>query len=221
VIEVVLVRPHGIAFDLDGTLIDSRLDIAAACNEALRSAGRPTIPPEVIATYVGDGVRALVARAFSSPIEDPALDPHVEVLIRYYEAHPVAHTRWIPGALDALDAAGPLPLALITNKARSITLPVLDALGVRDRFASIYAGGDGPLKPDAAPVVACARALGVELDSLWVVGDGPQDVGAARAAGAVAVAVLGGFSSAEKLEAAKPDLLLSSMNELAARLRAG
>ena len=149
-----------------------------------------------------------------------ALDPHVDVLVRFYEAYPVAHTRWMPGALEALDAAGSLPLALITNKARTVTLAVLDALGVRHRFACVYAGGDGPLKPDPSPVVSCARALGVEVGSLWVVGDGTQDVGAARAAGAFAVAVLGGFSSAEKLEAAKPDLLLSSMSELAGRLRA-
>jgi len=214
------VLPRAIAFDLDGTLVDSRLDIAAACNHSLVRAGRAPMDPDVIATFVGDGVRALAARAFGLPSEDPALQPHVDALVRYYEAHPVERTTWMPGARDALDAAAHLPLALVTNKARPITLAVLDALGVTGRFAFVYAGGDGPLKPSADPVAMCARAVSVEAASLWVVGDGDQDVGAARAAGAFAVGVLGGFSPEDKLRAARPDVLLRSIAELPELLHA-
>ena len=212
--------PRAIAFDLDGTLIDSRLDIAAACNHALVLAGRLPIDPDVIATYVGDGVRTLAARAFGLDVEDPALTPHTEALVRYYEAHPVDHTRWMPGAHEALDAAGELPLALVTNKARPVTLAVLEALGARSRFAFVYAGGDGPLKPSPEPILACARGLSTETASLWVIGDGDQDVLAARAAGAYAVAVLGGFSPEERLRAAAPDAVLGSIAELPTLIRA-
>jgi phosphoglycolate phosphatase len=212
-------HPRAIAFDLDGTLIDSRRDIAAACNHALTAAGRPPLPLEVIVTFVGDGIRALVGRAFGLAPDDPALDPHVAVLVRYYEAHPVDGTVFMPGAREALDALTDLPLALVTNKARSVTLSVLEALGILGRFAFVYAGGDGPLKPNAEPVLACARALSAEREALWVVGDGDQDVRAARAAGAYAVGVLGGFAPEEKLRGANPHVVLASIGELPRLLR--
>ncbi len=171
-------------------------------------------------TFVGDGVGPrLVARAFGVGMDDPSLQLHVEALVRYYEAHPVEHTTWMPGAQEALDASSHLPGALITSKARPITLAILDALGLRPRFAFVYAGGDGPLKPSAEPVLTSARALDVETSALWVVGDGAQDVGAARAAGAYAVGVLGGFASEESLLASAPDVVLRSIDELARLLR--
>jgi phosphoglycolate phosphatase len=203
-----------VAFDLDGTLIDSRLDIAAACNHVLVAAGRVALEPEVIATFVGDGVRALVARAFATHPHAPALDPLEAAFVSRYAAHPVEHTTWLPGALEALDALRGTPLAIVTNKARSVTLAVLDGLGARDRFAFVYAGGDGPLKPHPEPILAVARALSVAPQELWVVGDGEQDVRAARAAGAVAIAVLGGFTEEPRLREARPDALLSSLAEL-------
>jgi phosphoglycolate phosphatase len=214
------VRPSAIAFDLDGTLVDSRLDIAAACNHALACAGRPALPLDVVVSYVGDGVRALIARAFGLPESDPALDPHVEDLVRFYAAHPVDRTEFMPGAREVLSALGGLPLALITNKARPVTLAVLDALGIRATFAFVYAGGDGPLKPSPEPILACARALATDVRSLWVVGDGDQDVRAARAADAFAVGLLGGYAPEDRLRAAQPDVVLPSIGELPGLVRA-
>jgi phosphoglycolate phosphatase len=214
------VRPPGaVAFDLDGTLIDSRLDIAAACNHVLVAAGRAPLDIAVIATFVGDGVRALVSRAFGIPSDSPDLDELERAFVARYSAHAVAHTTWMPGALDALEALRDIPVAVVTNKARSVTLAVLEALGAGDRFAFVYAGGDGPLKPRPEPVLAAARALGVPVDALWVVGDGDQDLLSARAAGAVAVGVLGGFGSEARLRAALPEALLASLVELPALVR--
>jgi phosphoglycolate phosphatase len=208
--------PRAFAFDLDGTLIDSRLDIAAACNHVLVHAGRAPLDPAIIVGFVGDGVRQLLARAFGLPSDDHALDALVEDLVRYYAAHPVVHTTWMPGALATLDALSSAPVALLTNKARVVTIAVLDALGARDRFAFVYAGGDGPLKPRPEPVTATARALGVPASSLWVVGDGAQDVQAARAAGATAIAVLGGFTPETRLREAGPDAVVASLPEVVA-----
>lgn len=208
--------PLAFAFDLDGTLVDSRLDIVAACNHVLVHAGRAPLAPEVVEGFVGDGVRKLVARAFGLADDAPELDALADEFVRYYAAHPADRTTWMPGALAALDALSGLPTALVTNKARAVTLRVLDALGGGERFAFVYAGGDGPLKPSPAPIVAVAGAFGVEVPALWVIGDAAQDVRAARAAGAVAVAVLGGFATEEKLRAARPDALLRSIDELPA-----
>jgi phosphoglycolate phosphatase len=209
-------RPQAVAFDLDGTLIDSRLDIAAACNHVLVAAGRPPLDAAVIATFVGDGVRALVSRAFGLPLDSAALDPLEEAFVARYAAHAVEQTTWMPVALDAVDAVRAMPLAVVTNKARSVTLAVLDALDAGDRFAFVYAGGDGPLKPRPEPMHAVARALGVPVEALWVVGDGEQDVRSARAAGAVPIAVLGGFGTEASLRAAGPEAVLASLGELAA-----
>lgn len=211
-----MLRPRAFAFDLDGTLIDSRLDIAAACNHVLVHARRQPLDPAVVVGFVGDGVRLLLARAFGLAAGDAALDALVQELVRYYAAHPVVHTTWMPGALATLDALSDTPVALLTNKAREVTVAVLDALGVRDRFVFVYAGGDGPLKPDSAPVTAAARALGVPAEALWVVGDGAQDVQSARSAGATAIAVLGGFTPEARLRDARPDALVASLADLVA-----
>jgi phosphoglycolate phosphatase len=212
-------RAQGVAFDLDGTLIDSRLDIAAACNHILVAEGRVPLEPEIIARFVGDGVRALLSKAFGLPVDAPALDDLEEAFVARYAAHPVEQTTWMPGALAALDALRDLPLAVLTNKARSVTLAVLDAMGESARFAFVYAGGDGPLKPHPEGVLAVARGLAVPPEALWVVGDGWQDLDAAHAAGSVAVAVLGGFTTEARLLEAKPHALLGSLVELPDLLR--
>ncbi len=209
--------PAAIAFDLDGTLIDSRRDIADACNHVLVAAGRAPLPPEVIETFVGDGARALLARAFgvtATAASDPQLDAWQAEWVAFYTAHPAVHTTWMPGALTVLDAVANLPLAVLTNKARPVALAVLDALGGRQRFAFVYGGGDGPLKPRPEPVLATARALSAEPSSLWVVGDAEQDILAARAAGAVAVAVKGGFQTEARVRGARPDAILDSLDGL-------
>jgi phosphoglycolate phosphatase len=212
-----MATPAAIAFDLDGTLIDSRRDIVDACNHVLVWAGRAPLPPEVIGTFVGDGGRTLLARAFGVPVTDgpdPQLDAWQREWVAFYSAHPAVHTTWMPGALALLDAVAGLPLAVLTNKARPVALAVLDALGGRERFAFVYGGGDGPLKPRPEPVLMTARALSVEPSSLWVVGDADQDILAARAAGAVAVAVRGGFQPDARLEAARPDVMVDSLEQL-------
>jgi phosphoglycolate phosphatase len=210
------VVPRAIAFDLDGTLIDSRKDIAAACNHVLVWAGRAPLPEDRIATFVGDGARSLLARAFDLPRESAELDPIVAEWAAYYAAHPVDHTRWMPGAERAL---AELPfrgvrVGLVTNKARVVTLSILEALGAAARFDAIYAGGDGPLKPSGEAIVHVCRAMGVRPDEAWVVGDGVQDVEAARAAGARAIAISGGFQSEERLRSAAPDAIFPTLDAM-------
>ncbi len=206
-------------FDLDGTLIDSRRTIAAACNHALEIDGRPAIAESAIAGFVGDGARTLLARASglgSAPEKSHELDALLRDFVRYYAAHPLDGTTWMPGARDALDRLGDARVGLVTNKAREVTESILRALGVVGRFGVVVAGGDGPLKPDPAPILFAVRALGATPEHTWVVGDGVQDVRAGKAAGCRTAAVLGGFHSEGSLRAEGPDVLLGSLSELAA-----
>lgn len=205
---------RAIAFDLDGTLIDSRADIAAACNHTLRWAEREPLPVETISGFVGDGARALIARAFGIAEHAAEVQPLFEEWQRYYVQHPVDNTRLLPGALRALEAfsARGVQLGIVTNKARVVTLAIIEALQLKAYLRALYAGGDGPLKPSPQPIVAMARELGVATQALWVVGDGTQDILAARAAGARGIAIGGGFHDAAKLRAAAPDAYYASLD---------
>lgn len=211
-----LTKPRAVLFDLDGALIDSRGDIAAACNHALVAAGRPPLPDATIAGFVGDGARALLARAFGIARDAPDMERHVADWSAYYAAHPVDRTTWMPGAREALDAlrARGARIGLATNKLRAVTLAIVRALGVESLFDAIWAGGDGALKPAPDCVRALTAALGVGAGETWLVGDGVQDVGAANAAGCASIAVLGGFHAEEKLRAAGPTIVLASMRDL-------
>jgi phosphoglycolate phosphatase len=211
---------RAVIFDLDGTLIDSRRDIAAATLHALEAHGFPTLDEPTIYGYVGDGARALLARAASILPDDQRLEPLLASFLAYYAEHPLVYTRFCPGAEIALAELGELPLALCTNKPRLTTERVLSGLGLVDTFASVVAGDDLPKnKPDPLPILHIAEELGLRPDQLVVVGDGAQDVLAGRAAGARTVGVEGGIQPLARLRAANPDLLLASLFELPDALR--
>jgi phosphoglycolate phosphatase len=207
-------RCRAVVFDLDGTLIDSRTDIALAANHALAENGFPTLSVERVSGYVGDGAELLLTRAAAIQPGDPRLPALYAAFIAFYCAHPADHTRLCPGAAEALDGRLMLPLALCTNKPRITTEPVLAALGL-DGFHVVVAGGDLPeKKPHPAPLFHIAQALAVEPRELVMVGDGAQDVLAGRAAGARTVGVRGGIQAEARLFAAEPDVVIESLAEL-------
>lgn len=208
-----------VVFDLDGTLIDSRADIAAAVNHVLHELGYATLPLEQVMGYVGDGAGHLIMRAAGLPVDAPELKPILEQFLEYYTAHAADNTTWMPGAIEALDALASCPLAICTNKPKVTTLAVLNAFGVVDRFAAIIGGGDLPLlKPDPLPLLTIAEQLHCAVETLVIVGDGPQDVEAGKRAGAFTIGVRGGIASPERLLASDPDLVLHSLWELPAAI---
>lgn len=214
-----MLPPTAIAFDLDGTLIDSRGDIVAAVNHALKSTRRTPLPGAVIVRFIGDGARSLCARAAQLSEASDEVTTLVDHFVEYYLEHPVDFTRWTPGAQEALETfAEDMPeiaLGICTNKPRSTTDAVLVALGIRTRFRAVVAGGDLPeKKPAPAPLLLLGKALRATPESMVMVGDGPQDIECARRANVRSVAVDSGFGSHERLLAARPDVMLRTLSEL-------
>jgi 2-phosphoglycolate phosphatase len=207
----------GVVFDLDGTLVDSRADILAATNFALMRHGFPPRSEREVVSFIGDGASNLILRATGLEHDpDPTrVMPVLSSFVERYTRFPCVETRLMPGALEALEALDDVPLALLTNKPRPTTEAVLAALGMRERFCCVVAGGDLPvIKPDPRPLLEIAHFLGVTTASLVMVGDGPQDVECGRRAGAHTVGVRGGIAAQERLTASQPDCLIDSLYDL-------
>jgi phosphoglycolate phosphatase len=186
-----------VAFDLDGTLVDSAPDLSASLNHALVRLGRTPVSEESVRHMVGHGARALLEKGLAATGEmTPALvDEGFPIFLDYYAAHIADRTRPFPGleaALDTLSARG-VKLAVCTNKLESLSRLLIDALGWQGRFAALVGGDTLPVrKPDPAPVLeAIARAGGGRAA---FVGDSISDTDAARAGGVPCVAVTFGFS---------------------------
>jgi phosphoglycolate phosphatase len=210
-----MLAPRLIVFDLDGTLFDTRQDIAAACNHALVASGRRALGEAVVARYVGDGARRLCARAAGLTDADEELDAIVDDFMTYYLEHPADRASWMPYARETLEALGTTRAAVCTNKAKRITVRLLEAFGVANRFAAVVGAGDtNAMKPSPEPVLLAASTAGCGVGETVVVGDGPQDVEAGRAAGARTIALACGFAPLSALREAAPDLILMSMAEL-------
>ncbi len=209
-----------VVFDLDGTLVDSRGDIIGACLHMLAQHGRPALPPETIAGFVGDGARLLVARASNLSPDDPALAPLLETYLTFYAAHNHDQTVLMTGAIETLEALSELPLALCTYKPRASTDPLLDHLDLRRRFRIVIAGEDiARHKPHPDPLLEIARRLGIPTPNIVMVGDGPQDVECGRRAGAITVGIPGPFLPRSRLLASRPDILLEQISQLPDAIR--
>jgi phosphoglycolate phosphatase len=205
-----------VAFDLDGTLADTAPDLAAGLNDALAALGRPAVAADSVRHLIGHGGRALLRRGLAATGEAPEalVEEGYPIFLEHYGAHICDGTRLYPGiveALAALEAAG-AALALCTNKSEAMASRLLEALGVRNRFAAVV-GGDTleRRKPDPAPLIeAIDRAGGGRA---VLVGDSVVDADTARAAGVPFVAVSFGYSD-RPVEALGADAIIHSYGEL-------
>ena len=174
-----------IFFDLDGTLIDSRADLATSVNLTRRAFGLEELPVAQIVSYVGEGLRVLVARAM--PECSARLDEAVASTRGFYQAHLLDQTTLYPGVASALQLLGEggWRRAVVTNKPREFVLPILQGLGVAHCFEALVGGGDtATFKPDPAPVLLAAARLGLStLAGSWMVGDHFTDLEVGRRVG--------------------------------------
>jgi phosphoglycolate phosphatase len=175
---------NGIIFDLDGTLIDSRADLALAVNLTRQELGLAAIPQAEVVGYVGEGVRRLLSRAI--PELPGQLDQALAINQRHYRAHLLDQTTLYPGVAAALERfrqAG-IPLMVVTNKPREFTDLILEGLGVAKGMSAVVGGGDCPaLKPDPAPLLMALEQGGCGAEGSWMVGDHFTDLEAGRRAG--------------------------------------
>ena len=201
-------------FDLDGTLADTKLDIATAVNLTLKEFGLPPKESAVIYGYVGDGVRKLLQRAFEGqPLG--FYERGLKVFRQHYLAHLLDTTQFYPGVLEVLDHFKGKKKAIATNKPSEYTQKIIDGLGVRDRF-DLVLGGDSTLhlKPHPAVIQEVLSQLGVDGKRAVMVGDGVNDILAARAAGTKSCAVGYGLGRMEDLLAASPDFFCDQIKDL-------
>ncbi len=193
-----------ILFDLDGTLVDSVPDLTAALNRLLADRALAPFEEATVAGFVGDGVRALVERAFAARSQ-VADDATVDAFTADYTAHASEATRPYPGVADtlaALQAAG-WRMAVCTNKPEQAARLLLADLGL-DRFFAAIGGGDSfpARKPDPAHLTATLRAAGGEAARTLVVGDHRNDIAAATGAGIPAIFAAWGYSPPAAAEGA-------------------
>ncbi len=187
-----------IAFDLDGTLIDSRRDLADSANKLITELGGAALPEEAVGRMVGEGAAMLVRRALAAAqLTDPgnALARFLEI----YDTRLLRHTRLYDGVTDAVRFAGTLGrVALLTNKPLAPSIRILDGLGIRDHFGHVI-GGDGPFprKPDPAGLHALMREAGADANTTLLVGDSPIDHETAARAGVRCCLVKFGYSPDE------------------------
>jgi phosphoglycolate phosphatase len=216
-----------VIFDLDGTLIDSRLDLVHSVNAALRHIGRPELPEDVIASYVGDGAPVLIQRALGGETVDEAVvRKGLEFFLSYYREHKLDHTTVYPGIADALAAIQnpahgvPRKMAVLSNKPVNPSRAIVEALGLGKFFSQIYGGNSfATKKPDPEGARKLLSEAGVSAAEAVIIGDSHVDIETGRNAGLWTVGVTYGFAP-HSLEAQPPDVLVDHPQELATVLSA-
>jgi phosphoglycolate phosphatase len=210
--------PQAILFDLDGTLIDSVPDIAAAVNELLARDTLPALHVDEVRVMIGYGVTMLVKRAFAArniDLTGAILDEKTAIFSGIYEQHLTDLTVVLPGARDILAhyrAVGK-KLALVTNKPQAATLKVLEHFGLADAFAVVVGDSGLPRKPEPDMVLHALAQLDVSPGKAVMVGDSVADVKSARAAHVPSILVRGGYTNVP-LETLQAGQIINSLLEL-------
>jgi phosphoglycolate phosphatase len=209
-----------LVFDLDGTLIDSRLDLIHSINAMLRHFERPELPGDLIATYVGDGAPALVRRALGDPQDEPLFRLALEYFLGYYRIHKLDHTTvyaGIPEVLTRLISPGDgvqRKMAVLSNKPVNPSRDIVQALGLGAFFVRIYGGNSFTTKkPDPLGVQTILEETGVAAAEAIMIGDSSIDVLTGRNAGLWTCGVAYGFAP-HTLEESPPDVLVETPREL-------
>lgn len=205
---------EAILFDLDGTLVDSSRDIAASVNWVLAQLGLPPRSVEDIQRFVGDGMRALLARAIGTEDEE-RLRASIVLFREHYRAHCLDTSTLYPGVRKVLDALRGKAMAVVTNKPRAVSLHMMEQLGIAPCFRVILGGESTPnKKPHPEPLLQALHQLGVPPERSAIVGDHTNDILAGKAAGLWTCAVTYGLTERAALEQTCPDLLLDRLDGL-------
>jgi phosphoglycolate phosphatase len=204
-------------FDLDGTLIDSKLDLAHSVNAARSHLGMPSIENDRVYSYVGDGAPVLIRRALGPEAPEEQVQKALEYFYGYYREHMLDTTTLYPGVRESLDRlrGEGVKMAVLTNKPVRFSQGIIDGLALSEHFFRVYGGNSFPLKkPDPMGVETLMREAAVDRSSTLMVGDSAVDIRTARNAGIRSCGVTYGFQP-ETLETEPPDYLMERMDEVA------
>jgi phosphoglycolate phosphatase len=211
-------------FDLDGTLVDSRIDLANSVNAMLRHYDRPELAAEVIASYIGNGAPMLVRRSLGDPDDEAFVQEALLYFMAYYREHKLDTTYVYAGIMEALEAVrngsnGRAPhMAVLSNKPVVPSRGIVDALGLGRYFFQVYGGNSfHTKKPDPTGVRALLEESGARANETLIIGDSDVDIITARNAGAYSLGVTYGLAP-HTLEDAPPDVLIDHPQELPAVL---
>ncbi len=202
---------HAFLFDLDGTLIDSKMDLVNSVNAMLRETKRPEQPVEQVASYIGHGAPQLIASVLGPASTQEDRSAALEVFLKHYQEQMLNLTRPYVGVVEGLRALKGSPMAVLTNKPVKMSLQILEGLQLASFFHAVY-GGDSfeKKKPDPSGAIAIAMELGVAPRDAAIVGDSDVDIQTARNAGMLAVGVTYGFGQHDK-KLCPPDLYVESL----------
>lgn len=203
-----------IIFDLDGTLIDSRIDIANSVNYTLKQLGLNPLDDKIILGYVGDGVRSLIERALS-PSNLHLFEKGLDTFLSYYSEHLLDNTFFFPGVTETLKFFSYKKMAVISNKPEALSINTLKGLGIYNFFKSVV-GGDSleQKKPAPEPVLKVLEDLNVDREKAIIVGDSYVDIEAGKAAGIMTCGVTYGFKIRDAILKAGPDFMIDHLAEL-------
>ena len=183
-------------FDLDGTLIDSRMDLVNSVNAMLRETNRAELPPNLIASYVGHGAPQLMASTLGPASTEEERKQALAIFLKHYGQQKLDETRPYPGVVEGLQllADSGIAMAVLTNKPAQLSMDILNGLRLARFFQCSY-GGDSfsTKKPDPSAVLNILRELEVSPEVSVMVGDSDVDIQTARNAGMIAVGVTYGF----------------------------
>ncbi|QKJ85310.1 phosphoglycolate phosphatase [Paramixta manurensis] len=212
---------RGLAFDLDGTLVDSAPGLADALGQALNAMDLPAPGVERVSTWIGNGADIMVERTLTwalnrKPEADEQRDTRV-LFDKYYAATVNSGSTLFPHVAASLEklAAHDLPLAIVTNKPTPFVAPLLETLGIA-RYFSLIIGGDDVVakKPHPAPIFLVLGKFGLLPQELLFVGDSRNDILAAQAAGCPCVGMTFGYNYGESITTSNPNLALDDFNDL-------
>lgn len=212
-----------IIFDLDGTLIDSVPDLAAAINQMLIALKRKPFKEEIIRFWVGNGAQTLVKRALSgSEIIDPALDETLfqealEIFLKSYAEHLCIHTctyTHVPETLKTLKEEGYI-LAIVTNKPEAFVLPLLEGLKI-DKLFEYFIGGDSlpTKKPAPQPLLHVCKKFNATVKESLMIGDSKNDILAAKGAKMESIAVTYGYNYGEDIGSYEPEIIVDDFADI-------